>query len=562
MLFVILISCNNKTKETKMLYYEKIISDNQKIEDSITLRRNFTLIKFNDINKYDKKIDVIYKILLANLNANLYDKVNPTSNKLYEEALVISNNINENDILAWVNTNYGFYHYKFSDYAKALSYFIQSSKILDENPGEFMFLYGDILKKNAFYFGSVNDLEKEIKYLELALINTPNTSLEYARILNAIGHYYLKTNNLEKAKNYFLKTSIYSKKNVDEIRYAKALGDLASIYKIQKKYPEAIKYLKEDIMISKRNHDDRNTMFAEILLGKVYLESGEIDKSSEILNNAHIYASKKDYLKNYVLEIKQLMLEIAVQKEDSATELVIRRELSNLSEDLSNYNGIDVISNINWQVQKENINYKLEAEIARSEKENLVNKTLLFLSFILFFAIIALIYIYRKRIKIQRSEYENTVLKLQVEKLKSEKKLGETHKTLNAYKTYLIEKNDQIEDLKYEINNIKGSKISYLEDKEKELSKLLKSHLMTEENWLAFKNTFINEKYDYYQYLMDNFPNLTDSNLRIIFLQKLGLSNSETAQLLGVTIDAIKKAKQRLRKKYVNSYEHLFNYED
>ena len=55
-----------------------------------------------------------------------------------------------------------------------------------------------------------------------------------------------------------------------------------------------------------------------------------------------------------------------------------------------------------------------------------------------------------------------------------------------------------------------------------------------------------------------NFPNLTDSNLRIIFLQKLGLNNVETAQILGITTDAVKKAKQRLKKKYDN-FDSVFS---
>lgn len=555
-------SCEKQLNEKDKFFYENVINTNQKITDSTTLRRNFTIIKLDHTYKNDIKLEIIYNVLLANLNSSIKDKINSNSDLLFEEALIASKKNNEDAILAWVYTQYGFYFYTYSEYTKAFPFFIQSSKILDENLDENLIEINEILKKNAYYFGAVRDHEKEIKYLERALKNTPNTSLEYANILNAIGQHYLKINDLDKAKDYFLKTMIYSKRNVDEIRYAKSLGDLATVYKIQKNYNEAIKYLKEDILISKKNNNDRNTMYAEILLGKIYLEKGNLKEATEILNTAHNYASQKEYLKSYVLDIEELLLEISIINKDEEKELLIRRDLNELRNELSKYNGKDVINSINWQVQKENINYKLEAEIAKSEKESIANKTLLLLSIILLVVILFLFFTYKKRLKIQQSEYENTVLKLQIDKLKSEKKLGQTHKTLNSYKTYLSEKNNQIEDLKYEINYVKSSKISYLEEKQGELNKLLKSHLMTEENWIAFKQTFINEKYDYYEFLMDNYPNLTDSNLRIIFLQKLGLNNSETAQLLGVTIDAIKKAKQRLRKKYSESYEYLFQYED
>ncbi|WP_326388049.1 hypothetical protein [Myroides odoratimimus] len=39
------------------------------------------------------------------------------------------------------------------------------------------------------------------------------------------------------------------------------------------------------------------------------------------------------------------------------------------------------------------------------------------------------------------------------------------------------------------------------------------------------------------------------------------LTNQETANILGVTIDAVKKAKQRLKKKYEDDYSALFSKE-
>ncbi|MFV0178198.1 hypothetical protein OBK28_01255 [Empedobacter falsenii] len=80
------------------------------------------------------------------------------------------------------------------------------------------------------------------------------------------------------------------------------------------------------------------------------------------------------------------------------------------------------------------------------------------------------------------------------------------------------------------------------------MNNLLNSHLMTDENWNNFKKVFASEKADFVSYLENNFSDLTESNLRIIYLTKLGLTNIEIAHLLGITPDSVKKAKQRLRK--------------
>ncbi|MBE8724410.1 hypothetical protein [Flavobacterium hungaricum] len=81
---------------------------------------------------------------------------------------------------------------------------------------------------------------------------------------------------------------------------------------------------------------------------------------------------------------------------------------------------------------------------------------------------------------------------------------------------------------------------------------------MTDENWNAFKREFIKLYGPFYDSVIENFPELKESNLKIIMLQKLDLSNYEMANLLGVTIDAIKKSKQCLKKKLGERYELLF----
>jgi DNA-binding CsgD family transcriptional regulator len=57
---------------------------------------------------------------------------------------------------------------------------------------------------------------------------------------------------------------------------------------------------------------------------------------------------------------------------------------------------------------------------------------------------------------------------------------------------------------------------------------------------------------------MENFPEITASNLRIILLQKLGFSNADISGLLGITVEAVKKSKQRLKRKLGDKYDLLF----
>lgn len=81
---------------------------------------------------------------------------------------------------------------------------------------------------------------------------------------------------------------------------------------------------------------------------------------------------------------------------------------------------------------------------------------------------------------------------------------------------------------------------------------------MTEENWNKFKLEFQITYPDYYENLLFRYPDLTDSNLRIILLLKLGFSYNETVSLLGITAEAVCKSKQRMKKKFAENEELLF----
>lgn len=145
-----------------------------------------------------------------------------------------------------------------------------------------------------------------------------------------------------------------------------------------------------------------------------------------------------------------------------------------------------------------------------------------------------------------------------MDKLKMEQKLSEAHEDLNTQIDYLKDKNIQIKKLKSEINSVKNSSSHYLEEKNGKLTALLESHLMTENNWRIFKREFEKEYPDFYKMLMTDFKEITDSNMRILLLQKLDFSTNEIAELLGVTTEAIKKSKQRLKKKLGIKYQELY----
>lgn len=522
-LFTTSFTSSRETKDLVLLDY--VINQNKDVKDSIQLKRNFDILRSKSNDYVSKNLNIIYQTLLANIYAEKLDKLNPKSEQLFNSARKTAKNLGLIDMQIWINTQFGYYYYSYNQYLKAYPYFMESSKLLDFADNNNVFQKSDVYKKNAFFFMNVKELDKSEKYLFLALQYANKKDNEYGSILNAIGHIFFEKKDTSKANHYFNQTKEHAVKNNDKIRYAKALGDIAGIQIQNKEYELAIQNLITDIEISRESKNHRNLMYANIQLGKLYLQLDRIDEAKEILSEAKKYTSGKAYLNSFEKDIFTLLLDIAIKKGNTAEELDFRRKLSELETEIKLTDGENVINKINWNIQKNNFDYKYETEKIKREKTILLKNALIIISILLTIIILFVFISFKRKMKIQNSINDNKVLKLHNEKLKSESRLNKANKTLDSYKIYLADKNTQIEILNKEIDNLSKSSNKKTEEHELQLNNLLNSHLMTDENWNNFKKVFASEKADFVSYLENNFSDLTESNLRIIYLTKLGLTN-------------------------------------
>lgn len=81
--------------------------------------------------------------------------------------------------------------------------------------------------------------------------------------------------------------------------------------------------------------------------------------------------------------------------------------------------------------------------------------------------------------------------------------------------------------------------------------------LLTQEDWNSFQERFEQVYPGYIQKLAHTFDHLTPSEIRLILLMKLRLSTAESASMLGVLPESIKKTRHRLRKKLESKHLSL-----
>ncbi|RXM46925.1 tetratricopeptide repeat protein [Flavobacterium sp. YO64] len=466
--------------------------------------------------------------------------------------------LKEQSIEIWTQLNYVSYLYHYRDFIKMTPLLLKVIDKIEKLPAEKIILPGESFKKIGWIMQTLGDYKEAAYYLDLAKKNAPKKSIEYASITNAIGMNYLHTSDLKKAQYYFLQTAKLAQEIQDQVRYAKALGDLALVKQKQGDFKSAISLVKKDIDISKAEKSYQNTMYAFILLAELYLDDNDFIKADQALKEAQNIIYSKTYFEKSELQIIQLKLRILQHQNKADEELILRRRMLVLEDSLKNKDGDMAINKVNWMIQKEKFQQNINRTNEQYKNEISIKNVYAVIIILALSLLIFLIINFKKHLKNRQIEYREKVFSLKTEKIKNEQKLSEAKENLDAHAAHLKEKNNQIKILRSEINQIKNSSNS---DSEKEnLSILLESHLMTEENWKNFKREFQKVHPEFHRLLEEDFPEITDSNKRILLLQKLNFNNTEISELLGITPDAVKKSKQRLKKKLGDKFNILFEH--
>lgn len=487
-----------------------------------------------------------------------HDTINKESDHYYLKAIEISKKEERRDLEVYASIKYAFYLYHFRKYKDSFPYFMLCVKYLENMKTQEVIDPFDTFTKLSYFLTTANENDLAINFLKKAEKIKGLNDRQLSAIKDATGISFLNKNQLETAKYNFNLALLLAQKGKDELREAKALGNIAEINILQGNNDKAIAFLLKDIAISRKIPDDQNSMFALIKLCKVYLKINEVQLAKAAILEAEKLANSKSYYQSSLFEINEYILEIAKRENNSQTELESRRKLDDLKESLQDLDGKDVLIAVNWNAEKTRLENNIISEKKKLDQEASRRNYAIFLCILLIVGMFFIIRINKIRRKERQKLYEKNVLHLTLEKVRSENKFNATATTISSYRNYLLEKINHIKNLESEVKKLENLPKSKKQQYALKIDDLLQSHLLSHENWTQFKSTFRNEKPKHTLYLEENFPGLTDANLRVIYLTILELNNSEIARILGVTLAAVKKTKQRLRQKYGDKYDKLF----
>lgn len=307
--------------------------------------------------------------------------------------------------------------------------------------------------------------------------------------------------------------------------------NICQYYKDQHDYPKAFYYGGKGVENALNYKQQRSLTYSYSWLGQANYFNGDYAKGIDYLNKALKIACdlKEPYR---VMEIHGHIYDCYLSTQNYKDALLHYRRMWSMRDSLKVVDNANKLTELQGQFETAKKDKEISELNAKALQRNGVVVVL-----ILLIIIIGLIY---------NRERKRKALIIS-EKLRVDEELKNAVLELQYFTENLRQKNEIIEEFKAEIEHLQLQNITSA-DKEN-LDNLINAHIMTDESWDSFRKLFSKVHIGFFENIKKKHPNLTTSDARILSLIRLELSNTEMANMLGITMEGIKKSKQRLRKK-------------
>lgn len=433
------------------------------------------------------------------------------------------------------------YYFLYKQNSAACRYYLLSEENFREVGFDNVPDIGNIFSETAIFYYALADFDNARGNLRLALKYQPGPSRTRINIMNTIGLTYRNDGQYNTAMGYFnnaLKMAMVAK---DSAWVAIANGNIGSVYFLQHQYEKARPLVEADYRQSLKFDQKLNAAIALLRLIRINIDNGESKLAALQLDTADkILLQYKENVLTQRVQYYELKAEINERLGNMAEAVKYRDISEKLRDSVAKRDNITAIERVRlqWVIEKsreELNNLKKSAEVDAFKQNTII--------IVLLLLIIITVLIYnRQRLKAKKDKEL-----FASEKLRVDEELKNATMALRGYTEKLMQKNILIDEIKTELENIQlkyaGAGVAG------NLDKMMQAHIMTDENWTEFKKLFSRVYSTFFYNLRNAYHNLSGTDVRLLALIKLKLNNREISGMLGITVDGVKKAKQRLRKK-------------
>jgi tetratricopeptide (TPR) repeat protein len=421
----------------------------------------------------------------------------------------------------------------------------------------------------------------------LKLIEQTGDHSAIARAYNSIGYLCFEQQNFEKALEYYIQALDICRKSADFPGISRGLNNVAAIYFETNRNDSAEKYFREAVLINRKigqrlwegiNYQNLGEVKMEqhrysqalefYLLGMdIFMQMNNINQLSSLYLNISAYcdsigdmAGSREYAeKAYTLSREHKLRKVTMY---AAAKLQRYYRQQGDLENAYRYGMIHYEIKDSLELEQSMIKFaRLDQQYAadkQKQEEKLLRQRNHFTLVIVIISSILLLLLVlwlMTRQKMKAREIQQAKEKLQDEVDMKNKELA-----LNVMN--LIRKNEIITGISDRLMKVEqGALQQELKDAISLISRDLQKNTEVE-IWEEFELRFKQVNGEFYQRLMQQFPDLTQGEQRLCAFLKLNLSSKEISRLTGQQIPTLVIARHRLRKKLgiSNTQQNLFSF--
>ncbi|KAB1158521.1 hypothetical protein F7018_07845 [Tenacibaculum aiptasiae] len=266
------------------------------------------------------------------------------------------------------------------------------------------------------------------------------------------------------------------------------------------------------------------------------LKKGKIKEALSLLKNAKEFAEKNSKKNNNLLNVEKLLGTVYEEFGKEKEALIHKNNYITLKDSINKLSLTNALAFHQTRfetAQKEKEILKQESEIQQLEAEKKIaaekRNTLIAILFSLILIGFGILW---------KGKQKRKQLQEKIEKNKEE---------LTEFTHQLLQKRKEQDELKSQLAELKEK----VTEKEavSSIQDLIATKILTKEDWYTFKKKFTSVYPNFFIDIKNKGYKLTKAEERLVSLEKLGLDNSEIANMLGVSLDTIFMSRYRLRKK-------------
>jgi len=423
------------------------------------------------------------------------------------QALELAKEMDDSILMARVYNTLGLLKRNLKLNEDALSYYNQSLNIyLRQNQDS---VAAAIYSNLGELHSEIHDDSLSLSYYRKALdINrkTKNYSWMTINYLN-IGSYLIEHGKPKEGFDYLEQGMTIAEDHGFNRLYPYLYINYSHYYSLMGDEQQAIYYANKTLQSARDNDNKLQELEALINLKEEYLKISEINKANQYLEEI---ITVKDSINKHK-RLKELdLLELRYKFEEERNEQELDTAL-------------------------------LKAKLYRNE---LTIVLIILVAGVVIFTLVFLFVTQRSKIRRKTLEQKNTLL----EKEKLSKDLEFKNKELTTNVLYLLKKNEFISGISKKLKTINFDSFDKDENTIGQIiSELDKS--ISNDNWEDFEVRFQEVHVGFYNHLSKEFPTLTPNELRLCAFLRLNMTSKEIAEITFQSIDSIRTARYRLRKK-------------